>query len=49
MTSRTTAQENRHVLAGIVKCVGCDSVMVNAGGEYICPKNITKMQDPAPR
>ena len=46
MTSRTTAQENRHVLAGIVKCVGCDSVMVNAGGEYICPKNITKMQEP---
>jgi hypothetical protein len=46
MTSRTTAQENRHMLAGIVKCTACGAVMVNLGGEYICPRNITKMQEP---
>ena len=46
MTSRTTAQENRHILAGIVKCGVCRAVMVNVGGEYICPRNITKMQEP---
>ena len=46
MTSRTTAQENRHILAGIVKCDACGAVMVNVGGEYVCPRNVTKMQEP---
>ena len=46
MTSRTTGQENRHVLAGMVNCVACRAVMVNMGGEYICPRNITRMQEP---
>ena len=46
MTSRTIAQENRHILAGMVRCDACRAVMVNVGGEYVCPRNITKMQEP---
>ena len=46
MTSRTTAQENRHTLAGIVKCAACGATMVNVGGEYTCPRAVTRMQEP---
>ena len=46
MTSRTTAQENRHILAGIVNCNACGAVMINVGGKYVCPKSIGKMQEP---
>ena len=46
MTSRTIAQENRHILAGMVRCGGCSALMFNVGGEYTCPKNITKVQEP---
>ena len=38
MTSRTTAQENRHMLAGIVKCTACGAVMVNLGGRIHLPQ-----------
>ena len=46
MTSRITDQENRHTLAGIVKCAACGATMVNVGGEYVCPRNVTRMQEP---